>query len=183
MAKFMRTEKGTKQTSSEPKEDITTAEPAPLKQQDPARRPDQSAEPSIISASLKVTGNLESDAEIRLDGRVEGDVRGKDVTIGEGANITGSVYGETVNVAGMIEGKIEARTVVVGKTAHITGEIIHKSLQIEAGAYIDGHCRPEFGKNDTESESPKPTGPAKQPEIKAAEKPTGATGGTGTAGI
>lgn len=183
MARFMRTEKGTEQTGSEPKKDIKTAEPAPVQQLDAARRTDQSAEPSIISASLKVTGDLESDAEIRLDGRVEGDVRGKDVTIGEGANITGSVYGETVNIAGMIEGKIEARTVVVGKTAHITGEIIHKSLQIEAGAYIDGHCRPEFGKNDTKSESPKPTGPSKQPEIKAAEKPTGATGNTSTAGI
>ncbi len=183
MARFMRTEKGTEQTRSEPKEDKKTAEPAPLQQLDAARRTDQSAEPSIISASLKVTGNLESDAEIRLDGRVEGDVRGKDVTIGEGANITGSVYGETVNIAGKIEGKIEARTVVVGKTAHITGEIIHKSLQIEAGAYIDGHCRPEFGKNDTKNVSPKPTGPAQQPEIKAAEKPTGATGNTGAAGI
>lgn len=179
MAKFMRTEK----TRSEPKEVVTTAEPVPLQQQDPARRPDQGAEPSIISASLKVTGDLESDAEIRLDGRVEGNVRGKVVTIGEGAKITGSIYGETVNVAGMIVGKIEARTVVVGKTAHITGEIIHKSLQIEAGAFVDGHCRPEFGKNDTKSESPKPAGPAQQPEIKAAENLTGATGSAAAAGI
>lgn len=179
MAKFMRTDKGTE----DPKEDTRTADPSPVQELHAPVQARQSSDISVISASLRVTGDLESDAEIQLDGRVEGNVRGKVVTIGEGANITGSVYGETVNVAGTINGTIEARTVMVSKTAHSTGDIIHESLQIEAGAYVDGHCRPEFGK----SAQSKPVAQQSQPDVKAADKPEGATtrgaGATATATV
>jgi cytoskeletal protein CcmA (bactofilin family) len=32
----------------------------------------------------------------------------------------------------------------------MTGDVIHKALQIEKGAYIDGHCRPQ-GSSDAAS--------------------------------
>lgn len=183
MARFMRSEKDTEQKNSEPNEDKTNTASAPARQQNAAKPAARSAEPSIVSASLKITGNLESDAEIQLDGTVEGDVRGKVVTVGEGANITGSVYGETVNVAGTIDGKIEGRTVVIGKTAHTTGDIVHETLQVEAGAYVDGHCRPEYGKTDTKRGFPQPSGPAHQPDIKAVEKPAGPAEASGPAAV
>lgn len=183
MARFMRPEKGTEEKGAEPSEATKITAPPSSEQQRPVSQTRRNTEPSVISASLKVTGNLETDAELQVDGTVEGDVRGRVVTIGEGANILGSVYGETVNVAGTINGKIEARTVMIGKTAHTTGDIIHQSLQIEAGAFVDGHCRPEFGKTETRSatSSTKPTGSTTQPDIKAVDKTSGVAGSMGTA--
>ena len=113
--------------------------------------------PSIISAGLKVIGNLEADSSLQIDGKVEGDVRGRDVKIGENAVVKGSIFGEAVEAAGTIEGKIESRTVIVRKSAHVTGDIYHERLEIEAGAYVDGQCKPKSGKAVTDTASPKPT--------------------------
>ena len=102
--------------------------------------------PSLIGAGLRVKGDLESAGEIKVDGEVEGDVRGKSVLIGEGAIVKGSIFGDTVTVSGTIEGKVEAMAVTVESTAKLTGDIIHETVKIEQGAYVDGRCSPHFGK-------------------------------------
>ncbi|HEV2161016.1 MAG TPA: polymer-forming cytoskeletal protein [Stellaceae bacterium] len=101
---------------------------------------------SVISKALKITGQLESTEDIQVDGEVDGDVRGISVKIGSNAKVKGTVYGDTVELAGTIDGKIEAKKVVLTSTAHMSGDVIHQDIKIESGAYIDGHCRPEFGK-------------------------------------
>src|SRR5882672_50695 len=100
------------------------------------------AGPSLISAALIVTGQLESAGDIQIDGKVEGDIHGRMVRIGSGAVIKGTVFGEGVELAGTIEGKIEARAVVLTTTARISGDIFHQSLQIDKGAFFDGISRP-----------------------------------------
>lgn len=101
---------------------------------------------SVISPGLTVTGNLESEGSIQVDGKIEGDVRGQSVVVGEGATIKGAVYGDTVKVSGTIDGKIEAQSVSVTRSGHMTGDIIHERLEIEAGAHVDGHCQPTYKK-------------------------------------
>ena len=108
----------------------------------------RSAGPSVISKALKITGQLESTEDIRIDGEVEGDIHGVSVTVGNGAKVKGSVYGQTVELSGTIEGKIEAKKVVLTSTAHMSGDVIHQDIKIESGAYIDGHCRPGTNKAD-----------------------------------
>jgi cytoskeletal protein CcmA (bactofilin family) len=104
------------------------------------------AGPSIISAALVVVGRLESAGDIQIDGRVEGDVRGQGVRIGNTAVIKGTVTGELVELAGTLEGKIEARSAVLTKTARMSGDIIHQSLQVEEGSFFNGSSRPHYGK-------------------------------------
>jgi cytoskeletal protein CcmA (bactofilin family) len=101
---------------------------------------------SVISKALRITGQLESTEDIRIDGEVDGDIHGVSVTVGPGAKVKGSVYGQTVELAGTIEGKIEAKKVVLTSTAHMAGDVIHQDIRIESGAYIDGHCRPGSNK-------------------------------------
>ena len=100
---------------------------------------------SIISKALKITGQLESSENIQIDGNVEGDVRALSVKIGSGAVVKGSVYGESVELSGAVDGKIEAKKVILTETARMSGDVIHQDIQINSGAFIDGHCRPEFG--------------------------------------
>lgn len=111
---------------------------------------------SVISKALKITGQLESSEDIQIDGNVEGDVRAVSVTVGNGARVKGTVFGETVELSGTIEGKIEAKKVVLTSTAHMSGDIVHQDIMIASGAYIDGHCRPEFAKSEIKAVPPAP---------------------------
>ncbi len=106
---------------------------------------------SVISKALKITGQLESTEDIRIDGEVDGDVRGVSVTVGSGAKVKGTVYGNAVELSGTIDGKIEAEKVVLTSSAHMCGDVIHQDIRIESGAFIDGHCRPEFGKSENKT--------------------------------
>src|SRR5471032_2974394 len=121
---------------------------------------------SVISKALKITGQLESTEDIRIDGQVDGDVRAVSVTVGSGAKVKGTVYGNAVELSGTIDGKIEAEKVVLTSSARMSGDVIHKDIKIDSGAFIDGHCRPEFGKNQDKPahSASKPTfaGPAAQ---------------------
>jgi cytoskeletal protein CcmA (bactofilin family) len=64
-------------------------------------------------------------------------------------------------VAGTVIGKVEARKVVIAATGHMSGDVIHQDLRIDSGAYIDGHCRPEYGKPDGKAHAiQKPAGAA-----------------------
>ena len=101
---------------------------------------------SVISKALKITGQLESTENIQIDGQIDGDVRGVNVKVGNGAKVKGTVYGEEVELAGTVEGKVEAKKVVLTGTAHMSGDVVHQDITIQSGAHIDGHCKPDYGK-------------------------------------
>jgi cytoskeletal protein CcmA (bactofilin family) len=109
----------------------------------------QAAAPSIISADMKVVGNLQSGGDIQIEGSVEGDIKSRTVTIGENAHINGSINADMANVHGHVNGKINASSVRISKTANIQGDIIYETLSIEEGAVIDGQIR----RNDSGSKS------------------------------
>lgn len=155
MSMFNRNDKETDVSTPDKPRDLASASvavaPKPV-QPAPAPAPDlssaRSAGPSVISKALKITGQLESTEDIRIDGEIEGDIHGVAVTVGNGAKVKGSVYGQTVELAGTIEGKIEAKKVILTSTAHMSGDVIHQDIRIESGAYIDGHIRPGTNKVD-----------------------------------
>jgi len=97
--------------------------------------------PSIISTDLKVVGDLHCAGDIQIEGTVEGDINSQTVTVGEGAQVSGSVYGQTVRVSGNVKGQIEAQSVTLAKTAEVSGDVVHETLSIEAGAQLEGMCR------------------------------------------
>jgi cytoskeletal protein CcmA (bactofilin family) len=106
---------------------------------------------SIISKALKITGQLESTENIQIDGEIDGDVRGIFVKVGNNARVKGSVFGDQVELAGTVDGKIEAKKVILTSSARMSGDIIHQDITIESGAFIAGHCKPDYGKDDTKS--------------------------------
>ena len=99
--------------------------------------------PSIISADLKIVGDLSGDGEIeiQIDGTVDGDIRAKSLLVGETAHIKGEIVADSVFVHGSISGQIKSRSVNLAKTAHVVGDILHEGLAIEAGAFLEGHCK------------------------------------------
>jgi len=109
----------------------------------PAPRPAASgrAAPSIIAANLKIVGNVQSEGEIQVDGQVDGDVACDKILVGEKAQIVGEIQAKEIVVRGEIKGLIKGGRVELARSARVIGDVWHDSLAIEAGAYLDGHCR------------------------------------------
>lgn len=96
------------------------------------------AAPSIISADLKIVGNLLSGGDLQIDGTVEGDISTRRITVGEGAIVQGAITAETVRVYGTVAGEIKASNVHLAKSARVDGDIGHQSIAMEAGASVNG---------------------------------------------
>ncbi len=107
----------------------------------PARSVARNAAPAIISADLRVVGDMTSAGDIQIDGEVEGDIQSRALTVGEGAHVKGSISAETVRICGTVTGEIKASTVTLDKTAKVMGDIMNISLAIEPGAFFEGNCR------------------------------------------
>lgn len=103
------------------------------------RRP--SGAPSILSGGMEVTGDIVSDGEVQIDGRLDGDIRCAKLTVGEGGRIKGSVVADDCLVHGEVVGQIKADAVTLSRSSRVEGDVLHDTLAIEPGARLDGHCR------------------------------------------
>jgi cytoskeletal protein CcmA (bactofilin family) len=124
-----------------------------------------SSVPSIISADLKITGDVVSSGDIQIDGHIEGDVQSRSMTIGENAQVRGAVTAESIKICGTVTGQVKANSVTITKTAKVLGDVLHTVLGIEPGATVEGHCR----RLDSQQpgQEPKPA-PPKEKVIKPA---------------
>ncbi len=116
----------------------------------------QSGVPSIISADLKIVGDLNSGGDLQIDGAVEGDITSRALTIGESAVVRGVLVAESVRIYGSVIGEVRANSVTLSKTAKVEGDIIHQSLTMEAGADLIGR----LSRLDAKIPAPGPAGSA-----------------------
>lgn len=94
---------------------------------------------TVLGKSLKIEGNIKSDAGMRIDGEVQGSIEcAGDVVIGQSAKVEASVSAKCVVVAGQVIGNITAEKVELAKTATVKGDIQCSELSIEAGAAFSG---------------------------------------------
>ncbi len=98
-------------------------------------------EHSVISAGLRVIGNLESDEDVEVRGTVEGDISSRSLTVSAGARVDGAITAEAVIISGRVSGQVKASSVKISSTGEMTGDITYKTLSIDEGAALDGHCR------------------------------------------
>jgi cytoskeletal protein CcmA (bactofilin family) len=107
------------------------------------RRPGPARAPEVtrVGPDLVIRGIVEGRGQIEVQGKVEGQVKCREVSVVEGGRIEGSVVAELVQIGGAVEGPVRATTVEITKTARVVGNITHLNLSVEAGAYLEG-CRP-----------------------------------------
>ena len=94
--------------------------------------------PSILSADMHILGNLVSEGAIDIDGSIEGNVKGNQVTVRAQGKITGDITAEVVHVYGQVRGLIRAHAVHLYASSHVEGVIMYHSLTVEDGAFVDG---------------------------------------------
>jgi len=96
---------------------------------------------SVIERSVTITGSLQSEGDIQVDGRINGDVRCSRLSINHSGCIIGDVYAEEVVVLGGAKGVIRAVRVVLHETARVKAQIFQRELIIERGAWFEGNSR------------------------------------------
>ncbi|MEE9209190.1 MAG: polymer-forming cytoskeletal protein [Kiloniellales bacterium] len=116
--------------------------------------------PSIISPDLKIIGDLKSNGDIQIDGRIEGDIHSRLLTVGEQATVEGCIVADTVRISGTVLGQVRAKTVHLDKKARVTGDITHETLTMEAGAFFEGQVRRMEQTSGTSSAKVAPLRPA-----------------------
>ena len=98
----------------------------------------QGASLSILASDCRLTGDINSDGEVHIDGRLDGDVACKTLTVGETGVVTGKISAEMVRIMGSVNGQVKSHAVELGATARVVGDITHASLRVDAGAYVQG---------------------------------------------
>ena len=110
------------------------------KQPTAAARPAKSGSPrlSFFGAEVIISGDLATDAQLHVDGRIDGNVRCAQLIQGADGIISGNIVADEARLAGTVEGTVSAATLNVEATARILGDIAYDTIAIEAGARIEG---------------------------------------------
>lgn len=112
---------------------------------------------NIIGRETTLDGNMASSGNIRIEGKVTGDVKAKaKFVLGPDAEVNGSVVARIAEVAGRISGNIEVSEVLTLKpSAVINGDILTNQLVVEPGATFNGACKMGHLAKDIDIELPK----------------------------
>ena len=97
--------------------------------------------PSVIGTDLTITGSLQSQGEVTVEGEIQGDIQCASLLVGDTAKITGNVVAEDVVVRGHVQGSIRGSRVTLQSSSHVEGDVYHKSIAIEQGAFFEGKSR------------------------------------------
>ncbi len=89
-----------------------------------------------------IDGEINSDADIRIDGTVRGNVisKGK-IVLGASGLIDGDIRSENAYLEGRVNGKVEVADLqILSKSSFVNGDIMIKKLVVEEGAKFNGKC-------------------------------------------
>lgn len=127
------------------------------KAQETMTKPSEPVSPGKINSIMEGTsieGEVRSDSNIRIDGKVKGTihVRGR-LIVGATGLVEGDVHCQSSDIEGTVNGKIACQDLLSLKaTAKLTGDIHTKKLSIEPGAEFTGNCNMGGGNTIKEPE-------------------------------
>jgi cytoskeletal protein CcmA (bactofilin family) len=114
----------------------------PTQPMNKAAEPVNTGKINSIMEGTSIEGEIKSDSNIRIDGRVKGtiNVRGR-LIVGASGVVEGDVTCQSSDIEGTVNGKISCQDLLSLKaTAKLTGDINTKKLAIEPGAVFTGNC-------------------------------------------
>jgi len=101
---------------------------------------------NLIGNGTTITGNINSNGDIRIDGTLKGNITisGK-LVVGPSGNIEGNVSCQNADVSGKIHGKVTVTELLSLKaSSKLLGEIITGKISIEPNATFTGTCNMEL---------------------------------------
>jgi len=97
---------------------------------------------NMISEGTRITGDIQSESDIRISGQLTGEASSKGkVIIASSGHVEGNVRAGDADIAGKLRGELFiSGKLILRKTAVIDGNIHTKTLLVEEGAQITGNC-------------------------------------------
>lgn len=98
---------------------------------------------NTIGKGTYLEGNVETYGNIRIEGKVTGNVKSKSkVALGNSSYVNGNIVSQNADIEGEVKGKVEVSELLVLKaTAVVNGDIVTGKLVVEPGAIFNGTCR------------------------------------------
>ncbi len=98
---------------------------------------------NVIGKGTTITGDIDTSSDIRIDGKLEGNLYCKaKVILGSSAILEGNLHATHAEISGEVVGKVEVSEMLTLKNAAtIHGDINTGKLVIEAGAKFNGSCK------------------------------------------
>ena len=96
-----------------------------------------------IGKGTVLEGNIETSGNIRIDGRIMGNIKSKaKIVLGSSSLVDGNVTAQNADLEGTVKGKVEIADLLVLKaTATVHGDISTGKLVVEPGAVFNGTCK------------------------------------------
>lgn len=119
--------------SNPPREDAPT----------PMRRKTDHTSLSIVAKDLTVTGDLETEGVVKIEGKVKGVIRATtQVLIAPGALVEGDVHTAEAIIGGRVEGNVHASDrVEVQATAEVVGDVMTRRVVVLEGGTVNGNIK------------------------------------------
>jgi len=97
---------------------------------------------NLIAIGTRITGDVLSDGDIRIDGELTGNIETKGrLVIGASGIVIGDIKCKSCEIAGKQNGKIFiGEQLSLKASSSVKGDIVTGKLSIEPGAYFAGTC-------------------------------------------
>ena len=102
----------------------------------------QVSERNIIGKNTSFVGDVISEGDFRIDGKVEGTIKttGR-VILGKSGSISGKVECNNADIEGKFSGELNVSSLLTLKsTATISGNVVISKLSVEPGAEFNASC-------------------------------------------
>lgn len=96
---------------------------------------------SILSADLKITGDIRSTGAVEILGEVDGTVSVQSLTIGAEGRVSGDIIADQVEIRGRFDGSAKTENFTMRAAAQVSADVTYQTLVIESGAQIQGKFR------------------------------------------
>ncbi len=95
---------------------------------------------TVIGPNCRLTGTLQSDGGIRIEGIFEGNLQTTgNLVVAESARVIAEIQAYNVTVSGQVKGNITANKVEVTETGKVWGDLNVNSMLLHEGAYLRGN--------------------------------------------
>jgi|GEM_PF-5686047 len=96
---------------------------------------------SVIDSSTYVEGDIQTDANLKINGKVNGDIKVLNLELTKKAEVNGKITAFKAYINGQITGDVIANFISLGPNAKVMGNVEYHKINIAAGAAIDGQCK------------------------------------------
>lgn len=93
---------------------------------------------SVVSEGSEINGVIKSSANLRVDGKFDGEIHVRMLVIGPSGMVSGHCYCESLLLMGRFKGEIECREIQINAGAWVDGSVGYVVMRAERGAELTG---------------------------------------------